>query len=58
PFSSNDRKSAAAAETAAVAARATFLDPVLLAWRSADSSPLLTAADEPIVTAKLALALT
>ncbi len=57
PFSSADRKSAAAAKSAALAASATFLDPVDLDWRTADVSPVLTAADQTAVTEKLAAAL-
>ena len=57
PFSSGDRKSAAAAKSAAVAAKVTFLDPVTLKWRSADTAATLTEADLRTVTDKLAAAL-
>ncbi|MCW2543176.1 MAG: hypothetical protein JWM40_728 [Frankiales bacterium] len=54
PFSSADRKSAAAAKAAALAAHATFLDPVELKWRVVSTSPSLSAADEAVVAGKLA----
>lgn len=57
PFSSADRKSAAAAKAAAAAAHATFLDPVDLHWRADDGSASLTAADERAVARRLADAL-
>ena len=57
PFSSNDRMSAAAANTAAQAAHVTFLDPVLLHWRTNDTTATLTARDVRAVTARLATAL-
>jgi hypothetical protein len=54
PFSSADRKSAAAAKAATEAAHATFLDPVDLKWRTASTSPALSAADQAVVAGKLA----
>lgn len=57
PFSSGDRKSAAAVKAAAASAKATFLDPVLLHWRSVDTKATLTKADLAVVAGKLAAAL-
>lgn len=57
PFGAQDRKSAAAAEAAAKAAGATFLDPVGLRWRTADAQAALTAADRTAVAARLVSAL-
>jgi hypothetical protein len=54
PFSSGDRKSAAAVRAAAVALGVTFLDPVEARWRAADASPTLSAGDVPAVAAQLA----
>jgi hypothetical protein len=57
PFSAKDRKSAAAVKGAAVAARATFLDPVDLHWRASDASATLSSADLHSVAMALAVAL-
>jgi hypothetical protein len=54
PFSSADRKSAAAAKAASEAAHATFLDPVDLKWRAVSTSTSLSAADIAVVAGKLA----
>ena len=57
PFSSGDRKSAAAVEAASTAAGVTFLDPVELDWRDEDGSAKLSDADLRVVADKLAEAL-
>lgn len=57
PFSSADRKSATSVQAAALAAKVTFLDPVALHWRRADTSATLTATDLQTVATELAAAL-
>jgi hypothetical protein len=57
PFSSGDRKSAAAVEAATASAGVTFLDPVELEWRDKDGSATLSDADLAVVADKLAEAL-
>lgn len=53
PFSSADRKSAAAVSSAAAAAKVTFIDPVTLAWRADDTPRTLSADDLVVVASKL-----
>lgn len=57
PFSSADRKSAAAVQSSSKVANVTFLDPVTLHWRPVDTSATLSAADLERVEDKLAAAL-
>lgn len=57
PFSSADRKSAAAVEAAATEAKVTFLDPVALKWRGDDTKAEVAVTDYAAVAAKLADAL-
>jgi hypothetical protein len=54
PLSSGDRKSAAAVKAAAVGDNVTFLDPVLLTWRTNDTSAVVTTRDRAELLAKLA----
>lgn len=54
PFSSADRKSAAAVQSAAKLASVSFLDPVALHWRPVDTSAVLTQADVGLVEHQLA----
>lgn len=53
PFSSADRKSAAAVQSSAKLAKVTFLDPVTLHWRADDTSATLSAADLSRIEAKI-----
>lgn len=57
PFSSADRKSAAAVKNAARVANALFLDPVELQWRADSSSATVAEADFRAVATQLAAAL-
>lgn len=57
PFSSNDRKSAAAVKAGAALAHVTFLDPVDLKWRIKDTSATLGDKDLAPVAAAISRAL-